>query len=140
MNSSQALTASSPAAGSSLMDTSVTRSVATLAIDVLERAFQRVTSSGARLDGGDGAEAVAAGVLIASTIPDSPISIDPDDGLRGPLPKIPTSLRALARLALDRVLQDGSEMATGWVDSADADQWRREVPRILEALEEPTGH
>ncbi|TWV32545.1 DUF4259 domain-containing protein [Streptomyces misionensis] len=109
-------------------------------IDVLERAFQRVTSSGARVDGGDGAEAVAAGALVASTIPDSPITIDPEDGPREPLPKLPASLRALARLALDRVLQDGSEMATGWVDSTDADQWRQEVQRILQALEVPTGH
>ncbi|MFC7819542.1 MULTISPECIES: DUF4259 domain-containing protein [unclassified Streptomyces] len=109
-------------------------------IDVLERAFQRVTSSGARTDGGDGAEAVAAGALVASTIPDSLIAIDPEDGPRGPLPKLSASLHALARLALDRVLQDGSEMATGWVDSADADQWRQEVQRILQALEEATGH
>ncbi|MGA5227224.1 DUF4259 domain-containing protein [Streptomyces koyangensis] len=87
-------------------------------IDVLERAFQRVTSSGARVDGGDGAEAFAAGALVASTIPDSPIAIDPDASPRGPLPKLPTPVRALARLALDRVLQDGSEMATGWVDKA----------------------
>jgi hypothetical protein len=109
-------------------------------IDVLEQAFQRVTSSGARVDGGDGAQAVAAGALVASTIPDSPIAIDPDDGPREPLPKLPASLRASARLALDQVLQDGSEMATGWVDSADADEWRQEVQRILQALEAPTDH
>ncbi|MFI9729387.1 DUF4259 domain-containing protein [Streptomyces sp. NPDC052092] len=53
-------------------------------------------------------------------------------------PKLPASLRASARLALDRVLQDGSEMATGWVDRADADQWRQEVRQILQALETPT--
>ena len=109
-------------------------------IDVLDRAFQRVTNSGARVDGGDGAEAVAAGALVASTLPDNRIVIDPDDGPREPLPELPASLRPSARLALDRVLQDGSEMATGWVDSADADQWRQEVRRILQALETPTGH
>ncbi|MEV8312453.1 DUF4259 domain-containing protein [Streptomyces flavidovirens] len=109
-------------------------------IDVLERAFQRVTSSGARVDGGDGAEAVAAGALVASTIPDSPILIDPDDGSREPLPELPASLRTSARLALNRVLQDGSEMATGWVDSADADQWRQEVQQILQVLEARTDH
>jgi hypothetical protein len=109
-------------------------------IDVLERAFQRVTDSGERIDGGDGAEAVAAGALVASTAPDSPIVIDPDDGPREPLPEPPASLRASARLALDRVLQDGSELATGWVDSADADQWRYEVRQILQALETPTDH
>lgn len=78
--------------------------------------------------------------LVASTLPDSRIVIDPDDGPREPLPELPASLRASARLALDRVLQDGSEMATGWVDSADADQWRQEVRQILQALETPTGH
>jgi len=109
-------------------------------IHVLERAFQRVTGSGERVDGGDGAEAVAAGALVASTHPDSPIVIDPDDGPREPLPKLPASLRALARVALDRLLQDGSEMATGWVDSADADQWRQEVRQILHALKTPTDH
>ncbi len=46
-------------------------------IDVLERTFQRVTDSGERVDGGDGAEAVAAGVLLASTLPCSPNVIDP---------------------------------------------------------------
>jgi hypothetical protein len=109
-------------------------------IDVLERAFQRVTDSGERVDGRDGAEAVAAGALVASTLPDSPIVIDPDDGPREPLPKLPASLRGPARLALSRVLQDGSEMTTGWVDSADADQWRQEVRQILQALETPTDH
>ncbi|MFD4142255.1 DUF4259 domain-containing protein [Streptomyces sp. NPDC058572] len=109
-------------------------------IDVLERAFQRVTSSGARVDGGDGAEAVAAGALVASTTTDSPIVIDPDDSPSEPLPELPASLRTSARLALDRVLQDGSEIATGWVDSADADQWRQEVQQILRALEAPSDH
>lgn len=109
-------------------------------IDVLERAFHRVTDSGERVDSGNGAEAVAAGALVASTLPDSPIVIDPDDGPRKPLPELPASLRASARLALDRVLQGGSEMATGWVDSADADQWRQEVRQILQALEPPADH
>ncbi|MFF3420846.1 DUF4259 domain-containing protein [Streptomyces sp. NPDC002698] len=109
-------------------------------IDVLGRAFQRVTDSGERVGSGDEAEAVAAGALVASTLPDSPIVIDPDDGPREPLPNLPASLRVSARLALDRVLQDGSEMATGWVDSADADQWRQEVRQILQALETPTDH
>ncbi|MFF9870304.1 DUF4259 domain-containing protein [Streptomyces sp. NPDC013953] len=109
-------------------------------VEVLERAFQRVTDSGERVDGGDGAEAVAAGALVASTVPDSPVVVDPDDGPREPLPELPASLRASARLALDRVLQDGSEMATGWVDSADADQWRQEVRQILQALETPDDH
>ncbi|GGQ39442.1 DUF4259 domain-containing protein [Streptomyces althioticus] len=117
------------------------------AIHLLERAFQRVTDSGERVDGGDGAEAVAASALVASTLPDSPIVIAPDDGPREPLPELPAFLRASARLALDRVLQDGSEMAIGWVDSADADQWsgtpspegsatvRRVVVRIAVAVE-----
>ncbi|MFJ2701061.1 DUF4259 domain-containing protein [Streptomyces rochei] len=109
-------------------------------IEVLERAFQRVTESGERVDSGDGAEAVAAGALVASTLPDSPIVIDPDDSPREPLPKLPAALRASARLALDRVLQDGSEMAIGWADSADAEQWRQEVRQILRALETPTDH
>ncbi|GAA2565689.1 MULTISPECIES: DUF4259 domain-containing protein [Streptomyces] len=109
-------------------------------IDVLERAFQRVTDSGERVDGGDGAEAVAVGALVVSTLPDSPIVIDPDDSPREPLPELPASLRASARLALDRVLQDGSEMTTGWVDSADADEWRQEVRQIIQALETPTDH
>ncbi|MEV3914094.1 DUF4259 domain-containing protein [Streptomyces canus] len=47
-------------------------------IEVLERAFQRVTDSGARVDGGDGTKAVAAAALIASTIPGSGMVIDPD--------------------------------------------------------------
>ncbi|WP_443078073.1 DUF4259 domain-containing protein [Streptomyces sp. SP17KL33] len=96
--------------------------------------FQRVTDSGERVDGGDGAEAVAAGALVAGTLPGSPIVIDPDDCPREPLPELPAPLRASARLALDRVLRDGSEMATGWVDSADTDQWRHEVRQILQAL------
>ncbi|MFF2937841.1 DUF4259 domain-containing protein [Streptomyces mirabilis] len=109
-------------------------------IDVLARALQRVASSGARVDGGDGIEAVAAAALVASTIPDSRIVIDPEDGPREPLPELPASLRRSAILALHRVLQDGSEMATGWVDSADADQWRHEVQQIMETLALPTDH
>ncbi|WP_385639333.1 DUF4259 domain-containing protein [Streptomyces sp. SudanB91_2054] len=93
-----------------------------LVIEVLERAFQRVTDSGERIDSGDGAGAVAAGALVASTLPDSPIVTDPDDSPSQPLPELPASLRASERLALDRVLQDGSDMAIRWVDSADAEQ------------------
>ncbi|WP_432013564.1 DUF4259 domain-containing protein [Streptomyces cucumeris] len=109
-------------------------------IDVLGRAFQRVTESGEGVDGGDGTEAIAAGALVASTLPDSPVVIDPDDSPREPLPKLPASLHVSARLALDRVLQDGSEMATGWVNSADAEQWRQEVQQILHTLETLTDH
>ncbi|WMX48671.1 DUF4259 domain-containing protein [Streptomyces roseicoloratus] len=109
-------------------------------IGVLERAFQRVTDSGERVDGRNGAEAVAAGALVAGTLPDSPLVIDPDDGPGQPLPELPAPLRASARLALDRVLRDGSEIATGWVDSADADQWRQEVRQIIHALETPADH
>lgn len=93
--------------------------------------------SGERIDSGDGAETVAAGALVASTLPDSPIVTDPDDSPREPLPELPASLRASARLALDRVLQEGSEMAIGWVDSADAEQWRQEVRQILRVLGHP---
>ena len=108
-------------------------------IEVLERAFQRVTDSGARVDGGDGTEAVAAAALVASTIPGSGIVIDPDDGPREPLPQLPLALRSSAVLALQCVLQDGSELLTGWVDSADTAKWRHEVQRIAEALG-PIGH
>ncbi|WP_066953606.1 DUF4259 domain-containing protein [Streptomyces lushanensis] len=103
-------------------------------IEVLERAFQRVTDSGARVDGGTGTEAVAAAALVASTIQGGRIVIDPDDGPREPLPQLPLALRSSAVLALQRVLQDGSELLTGWVDSADAAQWRHEVQQIAEAL------
>ncbi|WP_395576895.1 DUF4259 domain-containing protein [Streptomyces sp. BK79] len=103
-------------------------------IEVLEQAFQRVTDPGARVDGGDGTEAVAAAALVASTIPGSGIVIDPDDGPREPLPQLPLALRSSAVLALQCVLQDGSELLTGWVDSDDAAQWRHEVQRIAEAL------
>ncbi|MBE4741165.1 MULTISPECIES: DUF4259 domain-containing protein [Streptomyces] len=109
-------------------------------IDVLERAFQRVTDSAERVDGGDGAEAVAAGALVASTLPDSPIGINPDVGPSEPLPSVPASLCASARLALHRVLQDGSELATGWVDRADADQWHEQVRQILRALQPRADH
>ncbi len=95
-------------------------------IDVFARAFRRVANAGARVDGGDGVVAVAAAALVASTIADGRIMIDPEDGPREPLPELPPSLHARARQALHRVLQDGSEPAAGWVDGADADRWRRE--------------
>lgn len=91
------------------------------------------------MDGGDGTDAVAAAALVASTIPGSGIVIAPDDGPREPLPQLPLALRTSAVLALQCVLQDGSELLTGWVDSADAAQWRHEVQRIAEALG-PIGH
>ncbi|WP_329266960.1 DUF4259 domain-containing protein [Streptomyces sp. NBC_01451] len=108
-------------------------------IEVLERAFRRVTDSGARVDGGDGAEAVVAAALVASTIPGSGMVIDPDDGPREPLPQLPLALRSSAVLALQCLLHDGSELLTGWVDSADAALWRHEVHRIAETLG-PIGH
>ncbi|MFG2652462.1 DUF4259 domain-containing protein [Streptomyces sp. NPDC048436] len=106
-------------------------------IDVLARAFLRVTNAKTHVDGGDGIEAVTAAALVASALPGARIHIDPDDGPGEPLPELPVSLRAAARLALQRVLQDGSEMATGWVDGDDADQWRHEVQQVIEVLETP---
>ncbi|MFD3330392.1 DUF4259 domain-containing protein [Streptomyces sp. NPDC058701] len=75
------------------------------------RAFQRVVDSGSRVDGGDGAEAIAAAALLACQIPGSHVVIDPDDGPAEPLPVLPISLRPEAGRALRRVLEDGSEMA-----------------------------
>ncbi|MET9524527.1 DUF4259 domain-containing protein [Streptomyces coeruleorubidus] len=49
-------------------------------INVLEQAFQRVANAGTRVEGGDGVEAVAAAALVASTIANSQIMIDPEDG------------------------------------------------------------
>lgn len=109
-------------------------------IDLLERAFRWVTDSAARVDGGDGTEAVAAAALVASTIPSSRIAIDPEDGPREPLPGLPASLRTSARRALHRVLQDGSQSAAGRVDEADAEQWRREVQRIMRDLGTSADH
>ncbi|MGI5142634.1 DUF4259 domain-containing protein [Streptomyces sp. CA-106110] len=109
-------------------------------INVLEQAFQRVANAGTRVDGGDGVEAVAAAALVASTIANSQIVIDPEDGPGEPLPELPASIRAMARKALHRVLQEGSELITGWVDSADADQWRQELQQILDALDADDDH
>ena len=104
-------------------------------IDVLHGALQRVADSGTRVDGGDGVEAVAAAALVAAQGPGSRIVIDPDDGPKEPLPQLPVSLRALARRALHRVTEDGSELTQGWVDSNDAISWRQEVQLIRDALD-----
>ncbi|MET9832333.1 DUF4259 domain-containing protein [Streptomyces sp. NPDC006385] len=104
-------------------------------IDVMHRALQRVAYSGTRVDGGDGVEAVAAAALVAAQVPGSGIVIDPDDGPKETLPQLPVSLRALARRALHRVTEDGSEMTQGWVDSNDAIAWRQEVQLVRDALD-----
>ncbi|MFJ4689405.1 DUF4259 domain-containing protein [Streptomyces sp. NPDC088789] len=93
-----------------------------------------------RVDSGDGVEAVAAAALVASTIANSQIVMDPEDGPEEPLPELPASIRAMARKALHRVLQEGSELTTGWVDSADADRWRQELQQILDALDAHADH
>ncbi|MFG2981445.1 DUF4259 domain-containing protein [Streptomyces sp. NPDC048258] len=104
-------------------------------IEAMTRAFQRVVDSGSRVDGGDGAEAIAAAALIACQIPGSQVVIDPDDGPAEPLPVLPISLRPEAGRALRRVLEDGSEMAEGWVDGTDAEEWRAMVQTITRALD-----
>ncbi|WP_157867768.1 DUF4259 domain-containing protein [Streptomyces prasinus] len=67
------------------------------------------------MDGGDGVEAVAAAAFVASTIAASQIVTGPEEGSKESLPELPTSLHAMARQALHRVLQDGSELTTGWM-------------------------
>ncbi|MER7509631.1 DUF4259 domain-containing protein [Streptomyces lavendulae] len=103
-------------------------------ISALEEALRRVAESGPRIDSGDEVEAVAAAALVASQIPGSKVVISCEDGPDEPLPQLPAPLRALARLALHRVLGDESELAKGWVDSSDATEWRQEVQLILQAL------
>ncbi|WP_367669663.1 DUF4259 domain-containing protein [Streptomyces sp. DT2A-34] len=87
------------------------------------------------MDGGDGVEAVAVAALVAAQVPGSGIVIDPDGGPKEPLPQVPVSLRALARRALHRVTEDGSELTQGWVDRNDAIAWRQEVQLIRDALD-----
>ncbi|MFJ8011024.1 DUF4259 domain-containing protein [Streptomyces sp. NPDC096339] len=103
-------------------------------IEAMTRAFQRVVDSGSRVDGGDGAKAVAA-ALVAGQIPGSQVVIDPDDGPSEPLPVLPISLRPEAGQALRRVLQDGSEPAEGWVETTEAEEWRATVKAITRALD-----
>lgn len=102
-------------------------------IEAMTRAFQRVVNSGSHVDGGDGAEAIAAAALIASH-PGSQVEIDPDDGPAGPLPALPISLRPEAGRALRRVLEDGSQMSEGWVESTEAEEWRAMVQTITRTL------
>ncbi|WP_435240751.1 DUF4259 domain-containing protein [Streptomyces cucumeris] len=102
--------------------------------DTLEKALRRVVDSSTRVEGGDGSEAVAAAALIAAQVPGAGIAIDSEDELAAPLPELPCSLRELARDALRRVVQSESELATGWVDNADAAAWRQEVQLIFRAL------
>ncbi|MEU2874142.1 DUF4259 domain-containing protein [Streptomyces olivoreticuli] len=104
-------------------------------IEAMTRAFQRVVGSGSRVDGGDGAEAVAAATLVAGQIPGSEVVIDPDDGPSEPLPVLPLPLRPEAGRALRRVLQEGSELAAGWVESTDAEEWRTTVQTIIRAVD-----
>ncbi|MFE2149105.1 DUF4259 domain-containing protein [Streptomyces lavendulae] len=104
-------------------------------IEAMTSTFQRVVDSGSRVDGGDGAEAIAAAALIACQIPGSQVVIDPDDGPAEPLPILPISLLPEARRALRRVLEDGSEMAEGWVAATDAEAWRAMVQTITRALD-----
>ncbi|MGW0564411.1 DUF4259 domain-containing protein [Streptomyces sp. NPDC003016] len=103
-------------------------------VGALEEALRRVADSGPHIDGGDGAEAVAAAALVAAQIPGSDIMIDPDDRPDEPLPELPDALRSLACQALHRVLEEGSELASGWVDTNEADEWRQKVQAILRAL------
>ncbi|MFD3472334.1 DUF4259 domain-containing protein [Streptomyces sp. NPDC058682] len=103
-------------------------------VSALEEALRRVADSGPRVDGGDGAEAVAAAALVAAQIPGSDLVIDPDDRPDEPLPGVPDALCGLASEALHRVLEEGSELASGWVDTNEADQWSRGVRSILRAL------
>ncbi|MFF3215860.1 DUF4259 domain-containing protein [Streptomyces sp. NPDC002886] len=103
-------------------------------IEAMARAFQRVVDSGSRVDGGDGAEAIAAAALIASQIPGSQVEIDSDDGPAEPLPALPISLRPQAGRAIRRVLEVGSELAEGWVESAEAEEWRAMVQTITRTL------
>ncbi|MFD9902662.1 DUF4259 domain-containing protein [Streptomyces sp. NPDC059063] len=104
-------------------------------VHVLQGALQRVVASGARVDGGDGAEACAAAALIAAQVPGSAVVIDPEDAPKVAMPDLPVALRALAEQALHHVLGEGSELARGWVDDSDAADWRHEVRLILAALE-----
>ncbi|MFF7780277.1 DUF4259 domain-containing protein [Streptomyces tanashiensis] len=92
------------------------------ALTAMGDAFQRVVDSGSVVDGEDGAEAVAAAAYITSQD-------------RRPLPEMSESVRALAHLALHRVLGDGSKLAQGWVDSRTAAEWRQEVQLILRAFD-----
>ncbi|MFI1824889.1 DUF4259 domain-containing protein [Streptomyces sp. NPDC020412] len=80
------------------------------------------------LDSHEGDQAVAAAALVAAQCPDGE-TVNPNYGPKQPLPVFGPGLRPLAVRALDRVVEDGSELVELW-EGEDAVEWRKGVHRL----------
>ncbi|MEU0685910.1 DUF4259 domain-containing protein [Streptomyces uncialis] len=89
------------------------------------------------LDAGGDEEKVAAAALVAADCPGGE-PVDTAYGPKEPLPDL-SDLRDLARVALDGLVDEPSELAELWAESGD-DSWRAGVVRLRDLLASaPTG-
>ncbi|MFE2545723.1 DUF4259 domain-containing protein [Actinacidiphila glaucinigra] len=84
----------------------------------------------------DAERAVAAAALVVAQHPDGEPACS-NYGPSEPLPELPADLRMLAVGALDRVVDERSEIVELWGEATNGPRWRQGITRLRDVLDPP---
>jgi len=101
--------------------------------DLVRHALKRAVDESKYLEEDDGSTAVAAAALVAAQCTDGD-PVDPVYGPKQPLPDLPDELLPVAVNALDRVLDDESELVETWAENEDDQLWKEMVLQLRRVL------
>ncbi|MFG2000815.1 DUF4259 domain-containing protein [Spirillospora sp. NPDC048911] len=100
---------------------------------LIQEALEAAVTEEGPLNARTGDVAVAAAAIVAAQCPGGE-PVDPVYGTKERLPPLPTHLRRLAVLALDRVIGPDSELPELWAGTESAAEWRIGVYRLQSTL------
>ncbi|MFJ8016711.1 DUF4259 domain-containing protein [Streptomyces sp. NPDC096339] len=103
---------------------------------MIRRVLKRAADPADYLITPDAERAVAAAALVVAQHPDGEPACS-NYGPSEPLPELPTDLRTLAVEALDRVVDERSEIAELWDEAMNGPRWRQDITRLRDVLDSP---
>ncbi|WP_326570109.1 DUF4259 domain-containing protein [Actinacidiphila glaucinigra] len=103
---------------------------------MIRRVLKRAADPADYLITPDAERAVAAAALVVAQHPDGEPACS-NYGPSEPLPELPADLRRLAVGALDRVVDERSEIAELWDETTNGPRWRQDITRLRDVLDPP---
>ncbi|MFF3559702.1 DUF4259 domain-containing protein [Streptomyces sp. NPDC002574] len=103
---------------------------------MIRRVLKRAADPADHLITPDAERAVAAAALVVAQHPGGEPACS-NYGPSEPLPELPADLRTLAVGALDRVVDERSEIAELWDEATNGPRWRQDITRLRDVLDPP---
>ncbi|MEV7557647.1 DUF4259 domain-containing protein [Streptomyces sp. NPDC048331] len=103
---------------------------------MIRRVLERAADPAGHLITPDAERAVAAAALVVAQHPGGEPACS-NYGPSEPLPELPPDFRTLAVGALDRVVDERSEIAELWHEATNGPRWRQDITRLRDVLDPP---